>query len=227
MIYLIIGKPGSGKTYYISRKIKEWINDGHYVLTNIIVYPLTLRFFGYELINEHRKFKHYYYYYNDDINIEEFWSFSRVVLKNKIKEGSIKLVIDEGLLLISKKFNENKKEFVKFLTQHRKLGYDIYILAQSKMELDTTIRSLVDKLIMIKYFREVFLIDITNVRLIYERNINTNDIFMVSTFFINPFFYKFYESYKIHLKLKEKENINKDIKNIYDWSSIAGLLSPA
>ncbi len=226
MIYLVVGKPGAGKTYFISKKIKEWINDGYFILTNIIVYPLTLRLWGYEIINEHKKFKDKFFYFNDDVAIEEFWSFSQVILGSKIKEGSIKLIIDEGLMLINKKFNENKKDFIKFLTQHRKLGYDIFILAQSKMELDTTIRSLVDKLIMIKYPREVFLIDIPNIRLVYERNINTNEIFTLSFFFINPLHYRFYESYKIHIKLKEKEQINKEIKNIYDWSSITGALAP-
>jgi nucleoside-triphosphatase THEP1 len=227
MIYLITGKPGAGKSYFVSRKIKEWINEGFYVLTNVIVYPLTLKVFGYEIINEHKKFSQRYFYFNDDIDIKEFWAFSQSILGKKIKEGSIKLIIDEGLLLISKKFNEGKKELIKFLTQHRKLGYDIYILAQSKMELDTTIKSLVDKLIMVKYVREVFLIDIPNIRLVYERNINTNEIFTLSFLFINPLFYRFYESYKIHLKVKEKEQIDKEIKNILSWQDIAGVLTPA
>ncbi len=228
MIILVAGKPGSGKSYFMSLKIKEWINTGYIVLTNMVVYPLTIRIFGKELINEHKKFKERFYFFNDDVTIEELWKFPKKIIKGNIKEGMIKLVIDEGLMLINKKYNENKKEFIKFLTQHRKLGYDIYLLAQSKNEIDTTIRSLIDILWYIRYVREVFLLDIPYLRVFYERNLNNNDIFMFKFFILNPLFFRFYESYKLHLKMKEDKEIeNKEIKNIYNWVDIAGLLSPA
>jgi hypothetical protein len=227
MIYLVAGKPGTGKTYIMSKKIKQWVAEKKYVLTNILVYPLTLRVFGKEIINEHEKFKNFYYYFNEDIQVEELWRFSEIVLGNRKKEGQIKLIIDEGLLMISKRFQENKKEFIRFLTQHRKLGYDIYILAQSKNEIDSTIRSLIDILWYVRYVREVFLIDIPYLRVFYERNMFSNEIFFFNIFFLNPFFFRFFESYKIHLKINEKEKINKEIKNIYSWREIAGVLTPA
>ena len=227
MIYLVAGKPGSGKTYIMARKIKEWIGEKKYILTNILVYPLVLRVFGREIINEIKKFQERYFYFNDDVQVEEFWRFSEI-LGNRKKEGQIKLVIDEGLLMINKKFQENKKDFIRFLTQHRKLGYDVFILAQSKNEVDTTIRSLIDVLWYVRYVREVFLIDIPYLRVFYERNIVSNDVFIFKIFFLNPFFFRFFESYKIHLKVNEKEKINlKEVKNIYSWKEIAGVLSPA
>jgi hypothetical protein len=65
-------------------------------------------------------------------------------------------------------------------------------------------------------------------RVFYERNINNNDIFLFKFFVLNPLNFKFYESYKIHLRMNENKEIeNKEIKNIYNWVDIAGVLSPA
>lgn len=62
------------------------------------------------------------------------------------KEGRIKLYIDECQIIFNaRSWNDRSRaDWVKFFTQHRKLGYDIYLISQFDTMIDKQIRSLVE-----------------------------------------------------------------------------------
>lgn len=232
MIYIITGKPGSGKTFFTSLDIRFWLREGYIVLSNIVVYPLTIRFLGKTLYSDVRDFEEKYFYLNEDFEVEELLYFSKEKLGNKIIEGKIKLVLDEVLTLITRRqYVEQglKKKFIRFLTQHRKYGYDVYMISQSIKDIDGIIRSLVDINIKYMYVHEVIpFVPKVNLRLKYVKSLNNNDFYDWSFLYLANYFgiaYKLYESYKVHLR-KNEIDINVKNKNILSFYEVQKLLSP-
>lgn len=89
----------------------------------------------------------FYYVPNDKLRPDLLAQASQIYFKNhKFREGGIKLYIDECQLLFNaREWNTNgRKEWLSFFTQHRKLGYDIYLVAQFDRMVDRQIRSLIE-----------------------------------------------------------------------------------
>ena len=89
----------------------------------------------------------FYYITNDILRPELLIKYSQIYFKNhKFKEGAIRLYIDECQLLFNaREWNMNgRKEWLSFFTQHRKYGYDIYLIAQFDRMIDRQIRSLIE-----------------------------------------------------------------------------------
>ena len=89
----------------------------------------------------------FYYISNDILRPELLIKYSQIYFKNhKFKEGAIRLYIDECQLLFNaREWNMNgRKEWLSFFTQHRKYGYDIYLIAQFDRMIDRQIRSLIE-----------------------------------------------------------------------------------
>lgn len=232
MIYVITGKPGSGKTFFTALDIRFWLREGYYVLTNILLYPLTLKIFGKTIYSDLEFFKKKYYYLNEDFEIEELLFFSKNIMGLKVIEGKIKLVLDEVLTLITRRQYLDqtiKKKFIRFLTQHRKYGYDIYLISQSIKDIDSIIRSLVDIHIKYMYVHEVVpFVPKINLRLKYTKSISNNDFYDWTFLYLANYFgvaYKLYESYKIHLRKNEMDLSIKN-KNIMSFEEVQKLLAP-
>lgn len=86
---------------------------------------------------------------NEDLNVELLQEFSDKYFKeqgNAFREGALKLYIDECQLLFNARTWNDKarKDWIKFFTQHRKLGYDVYLIAQFDSMIDKQLRSLVE-----------------------------------------------------------------------------------
>ena len=64
----------------------------------------------------------------------------------KPKEGEILLVIDECQMLFNSRDwgRKDRAEWLSFFTQHRKLGYEIVLIAQFDRMLDRQVRSLIE-----------------------------------------------------------------------------------
>lgn len=134
MISLYSGTPGSGKSLHCARTITNWSRLGYPVVGN---FPVNLS-----------KFKRADFIYcpNDKMTPDYLIKLSEEKVGSKPKEGSILLVIDECQLLFNAREwqQSGRAKWLSFFTQHRKLGYDIILIAQFDRMVDRQIRSLIE-----------------------------------------------------------------------------------
>lgn len=135
MIYLYSGTPGSGKSLHQAIDIYYHLKYKRPVIANFDVNT--------------SKFNNPIFLYIDNINLkpEKLVKISQDYFQNhKFKEGAIKLYIDECQILFnSREWNKDgRKEWLVFFTQHRKYGFDIYLVAQFDRMIDRQIRSLIE-----------------------------------------------------------------------------------
>lgn len=135
MISLYSGTPGSGKSLHCARTIINWSRLGYPVIGNFTV--------------DLRRYKRAAYTYcpNDKMTPEFLINYSRQRFGSKTpKEGSILLVIDECQLIFNAREwqQSGRAQWLSFFTQHRKLGYDIILIAQFDRMIDRQIRSLIE-----------------------------------------------------------------------------------
>ncbi len=135
MIRLYSGTPGSGKSLHNARDIINRSRFGRPVIGNfecdLTKYPKA----------------QYTYKPNHEITPDFLISYSRSYFAGKkIQEGALLLVLDECQLLFNARDWQQKgrNEWLSFFTQHRKLGYDITLIAQNDLMIDRQIRSLVE-----------------------------------------------------------------------------------
>lgn len=136
MIYLYSGLPGSGKSYHIAHDI--WLASkfgrgrSHYICNFPVSVPdvdvLPPR--GFEVA--------------DVLDLQRRYASSHEVSR----EGQIKLVIDEcGMIFNPRNWNDpsvNRMDWINFFSQHRKLNFDVILIAQDMMMLDKQIRPLIE-----------------------------------------------------------------------------------
>lgn len=134
MISLYSGTPGSGKSLHCARTIINWSRLGYPVVGNFQV--------------DLSKYKRADFTYcpNDKMTPDYLIKLSREKVGSKPKEGSILLVIDECQLLFNAREwqQSGRAQWLSFFTQHRKLGYDIILIAQFDRMVDRQIRSLIE-----------------------------------------------------------------------------------
>lgn len=138
MIYLYSGTPGSGKSLHQARDIYYWIKSGHCCLANFDIDKYAIPC---------RSEPQYYYVDNEKLTPELLIMFSQIYFKSHhFKEGAIRVYIDECQLLFNaREWNvKGRKEWLSFFTQHRKYGYDIYLIAQFDRMIDRQVRSLIE-----------------------------------------------------------------------------------
>lgn len=147
MIYLYSGTPGSGKSYHATFDIWQKLRrkDKNRVICN---YQLSIpsQFPG-----------HFDYWDNSEITIDKLMSYAAEHHRRGI-EGQTLLVIDEaqcifnsrdwnsggGKVHLALKKSDSRMDWIKFFSQHRHLGYNIILVAQSDKMLDKQIRMLIE-----------------------------------------------------------------------------------
>lgn len=135
MISLYSGTPGSGKSLHCARTIINWSRLGYPVIGNF-----TVDLSKYKRAN-------YTYCPNDKLTPQYLIDYSKKRFGSKTpKEGSILLVIDECQLIFNAREWQcsGRAQWLSFFTQHRKLGYDIILIAQFDRMVDRQIRSLIE-----------------------------------------------------------------------------------
>ena len=137
-IYLYSGTPGSGKSLHSAKDIISWFRKGQPVITNFDVD-----------LSPYPKAKHTCVD-DDDLTPDYLVEFSRNFFGGrkltKKDEDTILLVIDECQLMFNSREYQKKdrKIWIKFFTQHRKLGYRVILIAQMDKMLDKQIRGVIE-----------------------------------------------------------------------------------
>ena len=139
-IYLYSGTPGSGKSLHQAQDIWYCLRFGKPFVTNFEV--------NYSACKKRKEPKHLLVS-NEDLTPELLIKYAEDYWLNSgenFREGRIKLFIDECQILFNSRSWDMKgrSEWVKFFTQHRKYGYDIYLIAQFDRMIDRQIRSLIE-----------------------------------------------------------------------------------
>lgn len=160
MIHFVNGRPGGGKSLFMAEKIYKELKRGKNVIANFEInmdyfrkcrHPEKLGKFIYvsnhELttqayLNMDPKEKRFSY-------IDGIWGFALnfhdLSDKGKLVQGL--LVLDEcGLLFNSRTFSaRDRLSWLDLFVNHRKLKYDIYLIAQDEKQIDKQIREMFQK----------------------------------------------------------------------------------
>lgn len=138
MIYLYSGTPGSGKSLHQAEEIYYILRAGKPVLANFEVNTDVIKT---------RHLGEFYYISNEILSPELLIKYSQIYFRDhKFKEGQIRLFLDECQILFNARewSKKGRKEWLSFFSQHRKYGYDIYLVAQFDRMIDRQIRSLIE-----------------------------------------------------------------------------------
>lgn len=134
MISLYSGTPGSGKSLHIAQVISDRSRFHRLTIGNFEIRT--------DLLPDPDS---YIWVENEDLTFDFLVKFSVDYFKShKYKEGSILVIIDEAQLIFnSREWNRSDRfGWIKFFTQHRKLGYNIIMVSQYDKMLDKQIRCL-------------------------------------------------------------------------------------
>lgn len=140
MITLYSGTPGSGKSYHAIQLILKCLGWGRLVIANFPI-KFTKREIkkGYD--------KRFFYWTNEQITIENLIIFAlEKGMIEKARESQCLVVIDEA----GGRFNcrdfakSDRRNWIDFFSQHRKVGYDFLLVAQNDRMLDRQIRGYIE-----------------------------------------------------------------------------------
>ncbi len=140
MITLYTGTPGSGKSLHTIELILRCLRWKMYVIANF-----PIKFSKREI--EKGYDKRFIYWPNEDITIENLIGFALDTgMLKKMKESQCLVVIDEaGGRFNCRDFSKSdRREWIDFFSQHRKIGYDFVLVAQNDRMLDKQIRGYVE-----------------------------------------------------------------------------------
>lgn len=135
MIWLYSGTPGSGKSYHAVQDIWHRVNKKKGYQRVIANFPLTV------------SSDQFHYFDTSDMTVENFIRFSKKH-HAPYAEGQTLVVIDEAQIIFnSRSWNtdgNSRLDWIKFFSQHRKLGFNFILIAQFDRMLDRQIRCLVE-----------------------------------------------------------------------------------
>lgn len=137
MISLFSGTPGSGKSLHTANLIYWRLRRGKNVLGN----------FNINTSNIKNCKGDYFLIDNEELTPQLLRIYSDAYFYNRnFKEDEILLVIDESQIMFnSRSWNaKGRDDWIKFLSNHRKYGYYIILVAQFDKMLDRQIRSLLE-----------------------------------------------------------------------------------
>lgn len=137
MIYLYSGSPGSGKSLHVAKDIYYRLNYSrkpNNVISNFMVNKKMIK-------NKNAKF---IYKDNSDLTVKFLLEYA--LENHKIgQENQTLVVVDECQVIWNARewqSSQNRMEWIKFFTQHRKLGYNFIVISQNDRMIDRQIRAL-------------------------------------------------------------------------------------
>lgn len=135
-VYLYTGTPGSGKSLHMAQQIYWHVRMHRPVIANFGINE--------DLFKDTRSFTEVD---NADLTPKSLVEYAAQVFESQpFREGTIKLYIDEAQVIFGNRDwrAADRAEWIRFFTQHRKFGFDVYIVAQNHEMIDKQIRSLVE-----------------------------------------------------------------------------------
>lgn len=139
---LYSGTPGSGKSLHAARRIITTLKAGKTIIAN---FPINMDYFKNKHTgNRPKKLGKFEYVQNQDLTVPFLKRYSRDNLKH-FRESQCLVVIDECAVIFNPRTaKEDRQEWVTFLTQHRKYGYDLLLISQSDCLIDRQIRPMIE-----------------------------------------------------------------------------------
>ena len=136
MIYLYSGTPGSGKSLYSAYDIINKLKRKQDVIAN---FSIDLDYFGNKPIGR------FTYLTNEELTVNYLKQYAKICHKLG-REGQTLLVIDECACMFNSRQwdRKDRQEWITFFQQHRKLGYNIILIAQNDRLIDRQIRAFIE-----------------------------------------------------------------------------------
>lgn len=137
MITLYSGTPGSGKSFHAAKDVYRRFQIGGGLICN---FPVR-RPLGLKAKNELRVS----YWDNSEITPQRLTKYA-LKYHEMGKEGQTLLIVDEAQVLWnSREFqSKGRQDWISFFSQHRKLGYNVLLIAQNDRMLDRQIRFVIE-----------------------------------------------------------------------------------
>ena len=144
MIELYQGTPGSGKSATAMNMVANALKDGKKIATNFRLVEgwaeRLVETLPYWKRSEEKAIK----YWENAFFVGSHETVMQLSEKTSGKEGQGLLVIDEAQLIFNSRAWKDNFGYIEFFTQHRKLGWDVLLVAHSAEMIDKQIRPLIE-----------------------------------------------------------------------------------
>lgn len=139
MITLYSGTPGSGKSLYASYVIWKRLVAGCPVISN---FSINFDAFGRKAETAKKNFT---WFDNSELSPELLVQYAKQNHKPG-KESQTLIVIDECAVMFNSRDygRKDRMKWIIFFQQHRKLGYDVVLIAQNDRMIDRQIRAFIE-----------------------------------------------------------------------------------
>jgi len=139
-IELYEGTPGSGKSYHCMKDIYRILPRGINVIANFPVDVAKIK-----EMSKSKKMGKFLYVNNQNLTVDFLYSFAKD--NHELgKENQTRLFIDECYIKFDPRGygDKDRKSFILFFSQHRKLGYNVTLIAQMDRMIDRQIRGCIE-----------------------------------------------------------------------------------
>lgn len=134
MIYLFTGSPGSGKSLHMAKDIFWHVRMKRPVVANFEIDTTMFK-----------DASSFHYVPTLELCPAVLEQIARDYFHDhKFREGAIAFYWDECQISLNSRSWRENQEWIPFFTQHRKLGYDVYLVCQHHEMLDKQARTIVE-----------------------------------------------------------------------------------
>jgi hypothetical protein len=149
MIYLISGPPGNGKSFYAIRAATKALEEGKVVAGNVELvqdWPRRLARHNWAWWIRWLRRRRFLAVAADHYHFTEDLAELAAIRLHGKGEGRGLMILDEGHNWMNARSwsADDRREIVRFFSQHRKLGWDVLLIAQHPEMIDKQVRNLVE-----------------------------------------------------------------------------------
>lgn len=172
MMVTVTGVPGSGKTLYTTTKITEAILAGKSVATNVVLTDdwaeriaktTILRLQPRRRRRRCAEWRRRLVYVNDVDALARVRLSTEGIKRGKLEGRGVAVLDEAGEWLDARAWAEDpesRKRTNRFFRQHRKLGWDVYLISQEAEMIDKQVRTLAEYEVRLRNLRHVKLLGV-------------------------------------------------------------------